>query len=143
MGLLNSVIGALGGQRDAGAGHGDGLRAVAAILSQGGQTHGGLSGLLRQFERGGLGELVESWVGTGHNLPVSAQQLERVFGGERIETLSRQLGMSAVDAARQLAQCLPRVIDRMTPQGRLPEPGAAGTGDLGDIDTLLMRMTRH
>ena len=143
MGLLDSVIGALGGARASDQGQGNALRAVVAMLAQGGPGGAGLAGLVQQLQQGGLRELVGSWVGPGRNLPVSPQQLETVLGSERIAQLANELGMSHGDAAGQLSQWLPTVVDRLTPNGQLPEPGAAGNGDLGDIDSLLSHFTRN
>ena len=143
MGLLDSVIGVLGGARASDQGQGNVLRAVVAMLAQGGPGGAGLAGLVQQLQQGGLDELVGSWVGTGRNLPVSPQQLETVLGSERIAQLANEMGMSHGDAAGQLSQWLPTVVDRLTPNGQLPEPGAAGNGDLGDIDSLLSHFTRN
>lgn len=145
MGLLDMAMDMLGG-----AGRGDGaapgggqadlLRLVAMVLSQLGQQQGGAGGagglgglgaLVEQFGRGGLGDVVSSWVGTGHNLPVSPEQLGQVFGPELLERLTQQSGMPAGDLLGQLSQVLPQAVDQMTPQGRLPDDG--GLGEIGAI----------
>jgi uncharacterized protein YidB (DUF937 family) len=132
MGLLDSVIGALGGSQS-GAGQGDPLQAVIAMLSQGQQAGGagGLGGLLQQFEQGGLGKLAASWVGTGENLPISAEQLQGVLGSDMVAQFAQSLGLSQGDAANQLSSLLPQVVDQLTPNGKLPD--AAGLGDLGGL----------
>lgn len=133
MGLLDSVIGALGGSQGGPGGQGDALQAVIAMLAQGQQGGGlgGLGGLVQQFEQGGLGNLVASWVGTGQNLPVSADQLQNVLGSDMVAQFAKSLGLSQGDAASQLSQLLPQVVDKMTPQGQLPDAG--GLGDLGSV----------
>lgn len=131
MGLLDSVIGALGGSQG-GSGQGDALQAIIAMLAQGnGPGGGGLGGLVQQFERGGLGELIGSWVGTGQNLPISPGQLQEVLGGDLLSQFAQQLGLSQGQAADQLSQLLPQVVDKLTPGGQLPDAG--GLGDLGSV----------
>lgn len=147
MGLLDSVIGALGGAQGNPLGqqgaHGDLLQAVIAMLAQGGLgsggSAGGLGGLVAQFEQAGLGHVVSSWVGTGQNLPISADQLGGVLGSDVIGQLAQQLGLSPGETQSQLSQMLPHVVDTLTPGGRLPE--ASGEG-LGDIGSLLARFSR-
>ena len=84
---------------------------------------GGLGGLLSSFEQAGLGHIAQSWIGNGPNQPVSPQQLQTVFGEDQVQTMSRQSGMAPHDFLSQLSQHLPRVVDSMTPNGRLPNEG--------------------
>ncbi len=131
MGLLDSLAGALGGSGDQGA---DGAALIGALLQQfgGGQ---GLAGLVQQLGQGGLGELVQSWVGTGQNLPVSAQQIEAALGSGPLAALAAQFGLDSQQISAQLAQQLPGAVDRLTPQGQLPEGGVADL--LGQLSGLL------
>lgn len=142
MGLLDMAIGMLGNAaRDGagsqgGGGQADLLRLVAMVVSQlgqqqGGGAAGGLGGLVEQFTRGGLGDVVSSWVGTGQNLPVSPEQLGQVFGPELLGRLTQQAGLPAEDLLGQLSQVLPQAVDQMTPQGRVPDDG--GLGEIGAI----------
>ena len=134
MGLLDSVLGALGGARGpGGAASGDALQAVIAMLAQSGPDGCGLDGLVRQFQQGGLGELVASWIGTGRNLPVSPEQLLGVLGEERLGQFAHLLGVSRGDAALQLSSLLPQVVDRLTPDGQLPDTASDGLGDIGSV----------
>jgi uncharacterized protein YidB (DUF937 family) len=82
--------------------------------------------LVQSFQQGGLGDIVNSWVSTGQNLPVSAEQLQSVLGGGRLQDIAAQLGVSPEQAAGSLADLLPQVVDKLTPNGRIPEGG----GDL-------------
>jgi uncharacterized protein YidB (DUF937 family) len=86
---------------------------------------GGLSGLLQQFHDKGLGSLVTSWVGTGQNLPISADQIQHVLGSEQVKELAAKAGISPDVASSHLAQLLPMLIDKLTPNGQLPQ--AAGS----------------
>ncbi|ACL61485.1 YidB family protein [Methylobacterium nodulans] len=83
----------------------------------------GLDGLIDRFRRGGLGDVIESWIGPGPNRHIQPQQLAQALGPDTVETLSRTTGLSRDDLLAQLAQVLPGVIDGLTPQGRRPTPG--------------------
>jgi uncharacterized protein YidB (DUF937 family) len=136
MGLLDNVIGALG-QGPAGGTQGDLLGALGGLLSQSGGI-GGLAGLVDKFHQGGLGEIVNSWVGTGQNLPVSAEQITQVLGSGTIGQLAQQLGLGHGDVAAQLSQILPHLVDKLTPGGQLPTPAPdGGIGGLGELGSLL------
>lgn len=131
MGLLDSLTGALGGVGgSSGGGQGDLLNAVIAMLGPN-APGGGLAGLVSRLQQGGLGEAVNSWISTGPNLPVSADQLSGALGAETLGPLAQQLGLSHGDLAQQLARLLPQVVDRLTPQGQLPAGGVGG--DLGGL----------
>ncbi len=87
------------------------------------QQTGGIQGLTQKFEQQGLGGLLQSWVSTGQNLPISAAQIEQVLGPEA-EVLAAKVGMTPDEAHAALAKLLPTVIDRITPNGQLsPEMG--------------------
>jgi uncharacterized protein YidB (DUF937 family) len=132
MGLLDSVVGALGQGGGAG-GQGDLMGVVASLLDSNGPG-GGLAGLVARFQQGGLGDVVQSWIATGPNLPVSADQLGQVLGKDTLSSLAGQLGLPQGDLAQQLSSLLPQVVDRLTPDGQLPQGGAMGNlGDLGNV----------
>ncbi|QPF74603.1 DUF937 domain-containing protein [Roseateles sp. DAIF2] len=139
MGLMDSLLGAaqqaLGGQAQQGGGGVDWVRLIVGLLQdQGGQgaAGGGLGGLLQQLQQAGLGEQVQSWVSTGANQPVSGDQLGAALGGDLLERLAGQAGVSSQEAGAQLSQWLPQVVDRLTPQGQLPQEGPGGL-DLGGL----------
>lgn len=131
MGLLDSVVGALGaGPSGQGGGNAALLNAVVGMLSNG-SAQGGLAGLVQQFEQAGLGHVIGSWISSGANLPVSAEQLGQVLGGSgALAGLAGQTGLSHQELAGQLSQMLPGLVDQLTPQGQLP---AGGLGDLGSL----------
>jgi len=81
---------------------------------------GGLSGLLQQFHDKGMGSLVSSWVGTGQNLPISADQLQHVLGSEQVKELAAKAGISPEAASSHLSELLPMLIDKLTPNGQVP-----------------------
>jgi len=85
------------------------------------QAHpGGLSGLVQTFHDKGLGELMSSCTGTGSNLPISADQLHQVLGPETVQTLAEKAGIPVDAAGSSLAQILPSLIDKLTPNGEVP-----------------------
>jgi uncharacterized protein YidB (DUF937 family) len=81
---------------------------------------GGLGGLLDKLQKGGLGNAANSWVGSGQNQPASPGQLGSALGPEIIKILAQRSGLSEEDITKQLSQVLPGVVDKLTPQGRLP-----------------------
>jgi len=128
MGLLDMVTGALGGAGGAGSNGGSGqlLNVVMQMLagnSQGGAAGagGGLAGLVQAFQDKGMGEQMASWVGTGQNLPISAEQIQAVLGGGQLGQIASQLGMNEQQAAGGLADMLPQAVDSLTPNGQLPQ----------------------
>jgi uncharacterized protein YidB (DUF937 family) len=81
---------------------------------------GGLGGLLDKLQKGGLGDVVNSWVGHGQNHPVTPGQLGPALGPDIIKTLAQRSGLSEEELIRQLSQALPGLVDKLTPNGRLP-----------------------
>ena len=136
MGLFDSiagqVAGALSGQ---GGAQGSGLLQLLMELINNPQT-GGLQGLIAAFQDKGLGDLVSSWIGTGQNLPISAEQLQSVLGSGQIGQIAQQLGLSSQEVSGQLSALLPQVIDGITPNGQVPE-GDAMQNALGMLSGLL------
>ena len=93
--------------------------AVAKLLDMAGGQEG-LHKLVTQLEYGGLGRKARSWVGLGGNQPVTGAELGNALGADKVRQLSWQTGMSENRVTDELAQHLPRVIDRLTPDGRIP-----------------------
>jgi len=81
---------------------------------------GGLGGLLDKLQKGGLGNVANSWVGPGQNQPVAPGQLGSALGPDIIKTIAQRSGLSEEDVTKQLSQVLPGVVDKLTPSGRLP-----------------------
>jgi uncharacterized protein YidB (DUF937 family) len=81
---------------------------------------GGLGGLLDKLQKGGLGNVANSWVGSGQNQPVSPGQLGPALGSDIIKALAQRSGLSEDELTKQLSQVLPGVVDKLTPAGRLP-----------------------
>jgi uncharacterized protein YidB (DUF937 family) len=86
---------------------------------------GGLGGLISTFQAKGMGGIISSWVGTGENQPVSGDQVASAIGSEKVNEIAGKLGMSADKVKEGLASVLPVVIDKLTPDGKVPQlPGA-------------------
>jgi uncharacterized protein YidB (DUF937 family) len=123
MGLFDQfagqALGALGGQPQGGqSGLLDGLMSLVNHPQM-----GGLQGLIQKFQNAGLGEQVASWIGTGSNLPISAEHVQQVLGGGHLEQLAQQAGMDQGQAAQGLSQLIPQMVDHLTPNGQMPESG--------------------
>ena len=118
MGVFDSLLQGLGGQ--GGSGGGAALQqALSQMLEQGGAE--GLEGLAKTFQSQGLGEIFSSWVSTGENKPIQPDQLQSALGQDTLQQLSGGAGMPLQAALPLLAQLLPVVIDKLTPQGQLPQ----------------------
>ena len=132
MGLLDGLVGKvidsmlsgsqaqnpLGGQEGTQAGGANVLLQLALSMLQ---QNGGLEGVLEKFRQGGLGQQADSWVSTGQNMSISAEQLQQVFGSSTIGDLASRLGISDNQAGSAMVQALPEVIDRLTPQGQVSD----------------------
>jgi uncharacterized protein YidB (DUF937 family) len=82
---------------------------------------GGLSGMLQSFHEKGLGGLAASWVGTGQNLAISADQIQHVLGSDQVKQLAAKVGISPEAAGAEISQLLPSLVDRLTPNGQMPQ----------------------
>jgi len=85
------------------------------------EQHGGIQGVVNEFEQKGLGETVRSWVSTGPNQPISPDQMQRALGPDLLQQLSQKSGIPVQDLTRQLAEILPQAVDKMTPDGTIPK----------------------
>jgi len=117
VGLFDDLLGKLTGKSGGGA-EVQLLNAVTGML--GNQKAGGLGGLVDQFTKSGLGDVVSSWVGTGQNLPISADQITKALGGSQLGDLAKQAGLTPEKASSMLANVLPGLVDSLTPKGEVP-----------------------
>ena len=109
MGMLDGLLGGI-----VGAGM---MTVVNGII----EKHGGLQGVVRQFEQNGLGATVQSWVSTGPNQSISPEQVHQALGGDLLQQLSAKSGLSVQELVQKLAQVLPQAVDGLTPNGTLPK----------------------
>jgi uncharacterized protein YidB (DUF937 family) len=147
MGLLDAIVGGVAGQMLGGGGGSasqNPLGAIVASLAGGNQAAGGsllsaamsmlqgaggLGAVVSQFQKAGLGQQADSWVGTGQNMDISGDHVSQVFGKGAIGQLAQQLGMSHGDAGNAMAKILPELINQMTPGGSVG----------GDADDMLSK----
>ena len=129
MGLFDSLLGsALGGDRQ------NALAKFVGDLVTNHSSGQGLAGLVQQFEQNGMGDLINSWVSTGQNKEISPEQMEQALGSQQIQQFAQQSGMNASQAAGSLAQLLPQIIDKLTPNGQVPAHG--------DVQSMLGNLLR-
>jgi uncharacterized protein YidB (DUF937 family) len=81
------------------------------------EKHGGVQGIIAQLEQQGLGGTVRSWVGTGANQPITADQIHQAFGSDTVNQLAAKVGITPQELAAKLSAVLPQAIDKLTPGG--------------------------
>lgn len=115
MGIFGDILGKLTG---GGSGGSDIVNVIGGLLQN--KELGGLDGLVQKFTKGGLGDIVSSWVSTGANLPISPEQIQKGLGPTQISQMASQVGLSPQAMSEQLAKILPGVVDKLTPEGKVP-----------------------
>lgn len=128
MGLLDSLTGGLQNLMSNEEGRNNLLENIGGLINN--PQTGGISGLIQNFKDKGLGDVVSSWISTGKNLPISADQIKSVLDKTQIQQIAQKLGVSTEDASQHLAEYLPKVIDKLTPEGSLPASGEMVTKGL-------------
>lgn len=129
MGLFDSIAGAVLGK--IGGEQGGMAQAAIEMFNQ----NGGIQGILDKFKQGGLAEEAASWVGKGENLPVTAEQISRVLGNGAIADIAAKFGLSPETLSAQIAQHLPTMIDKLTPNGEVE-------GDSGNLLSTVLGMLK-
>ena len=109
-----SMLGQSGGKND------QLLQVVTQLLGKD-SSIGGLNGLIQTFQKSGLSEIVNSWVSTSANLPISSEQIQQGLGSQLLEQLSAGTGLSQEACSSQLSSLLPSLVDKLTPEGNVPE----------------------
>jgi uncharacterized protein YidB (DUF937 family) len=127
MGLMDQLGQAVGGAMGGQTAQNPLLQALTSLLGQN-SSAGGLAGIVQAFQKNGLGDIVNSWVGTGKNLPVTPDQIKQGLGSDLLSQLAGKAGVSPDAASAQLSSLLPDVIDKVTPNGKI---------EAGGIDQLL------
>lgn len=112
-GVLSSFLSGRGGTQTAL------INAVISAITQNGNAAQGLGQIVSQFEQNGLGDVVKTWVGTGQNAPVNAQQIQQGLGTGMLEQIAKSAGMNPQQASGMLAQVLPNLVDQLTPGGSI------------------------
>jgi uncharacterized protein YidB (DUF937 family) len=109
MGLFDGILGGVIGA---------GMTQVVTKLIE---DHGGVQGIVSELQSKGLGDTVQSWISTGANQPVSADQLHQALGPDMMAQLAAKLGVSPDVMAAKLSEVLPQAMDKLTPGGVIPK----------------------
>jgi uncharacterized protein YidB (DUF937 family) len=123
MGLLDEVLGMAGMASSAQSQQHAGALAMVMDYINSPQV-GGISGLQQMFEQKGLGGVVSSWIGSGQNLPISADQIQNVLHSDALQQMAAKSGMDVGQLSGVISQLLPHAVDKLTPDGQVPEAGA-------------------
>ena len=115
MGLLDSILGAMSGKSDASGQVAPLIGVLSGLLAQ----SGGLQGLANKFAQSGQGNVFSSWVGMGENQPVSGNQIQNALGSDQVSALAAKMGVDPAQASRFLAEYLPKIVDKLTPTGKV------------------------
>ncbi|MBL0123229.1 MAG: DUF937 domain-containing protein [Betaproteobacteria bacterium] len=121
MGLLDGLLGGLMGGQQQGGNNPLLQIALQMLANKNDAGGGGLGGLINSFQNAGMGDQLKSWIGTGANMPISADQLASALGSDKIRDIASQLGMSHGEVSGGLADMLPQMIDKLSPNGQLPD----------------------
>jgi uncharacterized protein YidB (DUF937 family) len=98
-------------------------KAAMSFLSSGDGSGGGLAEIVGSLQSGDLGDVVSSWLGSGDNLAVAPDQLQSALGSDKISAFADQAGVSGSEASALLAGILPQIVDKLSPDGQLPDAG--------------------
>ncbi len=112
-GILSSFLTGRGGTQAAL------INAVISAMTQQGGAAQGLSQIVSNFEKNGLGDIAKTWVGTGQNAQVNAQQIEQGLGMNMVQQIAQSAGLKPDQASSMLAQILPNLVDQLTPNGAI------------------------
>lgn len=93
---------------------------LLSVAEQALSSAGGVNGILSQLRQAGLGDQVASWIGTGQNLPISAEQISAALGNPQLQALAASMGVHLDQVPALLAQHLPAAIDQASPNGVMP-----------------------
>lgn len=107
--LAGNMLSKVGGEKGA-------IAQVAIDLFN---QHGGLTGIVEKFKAAGYTDHVTSWIGRGDNLDITAAQITQVLGSSTINAAADRLGIHADKISEKIAEYLPQVVDRMTPDGMI------------------------
>ena len=119
MGLLDSILGAVSGQSGQSGEANPLVGILGGLLAQ----SGGLQGLASKFAQSGQGNAFQSWVGMGDNQPISSGEIQNALGSQQVNAIATRMGVDPAVASNFLAEYLPKIVDKLTPAGKI-DPGA-------------------
>jgi uncharacterized protein YidB (DUF937 family) len=109
MGLLDGMLGGVVGAE------------MVTVVNRLIEKHGGVQGLINQFQQEGLGPTIKSWVETGENQPISPDEVHKALGPDDLRELAAKVGMSPEELAAKLSNVLPKAVDKLTPKGTVQQ----------------------
>jgi uncharacterized protein YidB (DUF937 family) len=119
MGLLDSILSAVSGKGDTSGGANPLMGILGGLLAQ----SGGLEGLANKFSQSGQGDAFSSWVGMGENQAISSNQIQQALGSDQVRAIAARMGVDPNLASNFLAEYLPKIVDKLTPAGKI-DPAA-------------------
>jgi uncharacterized protein YidB (DUF937 family) len=119
MGLLDSILGAVSGQSGQSGEANPLVGILGGLLAQ----SGGLQGLASKFAQSGQGNAFQSWVGMGDNQPISSGEIQNALGSQQVNAIATRMGVDPAVASNFLAEYLPKIVDKLTPAGKI-DPSA-------------------
>ena len=139
MGLFDSILGAVAGKADGPGGAPQLIGVLGGLLAQ----SGGLQGLATKFAQSGQGSAFQSWVGMGENQPVSSGEIQNALGSEQVTAIATKLGVDPGVASNLLAEYLPKVVDKLTPAGKIDPTADHQQGLAALLPSLLQSLAGH
>jgi uncharacterized protein YidB (DUF937 family) len=139
MGLFDSILGAASEKGDASGQANPLIGIVGGLLAQ----SGGLQGLANKFSQGGQGNAFQSWVGMGENQPVSSNQIQNVIGSEQVNAIATRLGVDPAIVSKFLAEYLPKIVDKLTPAGKIDPAADPQQGLAALLPSLLQNLSAN
>lgn len=134
MGMLDSLLSAVAGKGESTGGASALVGIVGGLLQQ----NGGLQGLANKFSQSGAAGAFSSWVGMGENQPVSGNQIQNVLGSDQVRALAEKMGIDPNQASALLAEYLPKIVDKLTPEGKV-NPSADHQQNLASLLPALLQ----
>jgi uncharacterized protein YidB (DUF937 family) len=139
MGLFNSILGAVSQKHDATGEANQLMGIVGGLLAQ----SGGLQGLASKFAQSGQENAFQSWVGMGENQPISSNQIQTVIGSQQVDAIASRMGVQPAVASTFLAEYLPKIIDKLTPAGKIDPAADHQQGLAAMLPSLLQSLAGH
>ena len=136
MGLLDSILGAVTGKTEGSGGAAQLIGVLGGLLAQ----SGGLQGLASKFAQSGQGNAFQSWVGMGENQAVSSGEIQNALGSEQVNALAAKMGIDPAQASNFLAEYLPKIVDKLTPAGKIDPSADHQQGLAALLPSLLQRL---
>jgi uncharacterized protein YidB (DUF937 family) len=136
MGLLDSILSAVSGKSDTSGKAAPLIGILSGLLTQ----SGGLQGLASKFSQSGQGDAFSSWVGMGENQSISSNQIQEALGSDQIRAIAARMGVDPDLASNFLAEYLPKIVDKLTPTGKVDPSADSQQGLAALLPSLLQSL---